>query len=60
MREFLVTLGRNMVTTGALTFGYWTFRLEDGWLHSLSLFLWTVFTLLALDMWADRINRGKP
>ena len=60
MRELLVTLGRNMVTTGALTFGYWAFRLEDGWLHSLALCLWVAFTLLALDMWADRINRGKP
>ena len=60
MREFLVTLGRDLVTTGALSFGYTAFRLEDGWLHSLSLFLWPVFTLLALDMWADRINRGKP
>ena len=60
MREFLVTLGRNMVTTGALAFGYTAFRLEDGWLHSFSLFLWPLFTLLALDMWADRINRGKP
>lgn len=59
MREFLVTLGRDLVTTGALAFGYWAFRLEDGRLHSLSLFLWIVFTLLALDMWADRINRGR-
>ena len=32
MREFFVLLGRNLVTTGALAFGYWAFRLEDGWL----------------------------
>lgn len=59
MRELFVALGRNLVTTGALAFGYTAFRLEDGWLHSLALCLWVAFTLLALDMWADRINRGR-
>lgn len=59
MRERLITFVRHMATFCALAFGYWTFRLEDGWLHSFSLFLWVVFTLLALEMWADRINRGR-
>lgn len=50
---------RDLVTIGALLFGYWTFRLEEGWPQSFLFLFWVVFTLLALDMWADRINRGR-
>lgn len=59
MREFFVTLGRDLVTTGALAFGYTACRVEDGWLHSVALVLWPLCTIVALDMWADRINRGR-
>lgn len=59
MRELFVLIGRNLVTTGALVFGYAACRLDDGWLHSLALFLWPICTIIALDMWADRINRGR-
>lgn len=59
MREPFVTFARHMVTACALAFGYGAFRLEDGWLHSLALFLWSLCTCLALEEWADRINRGR-
>lgn len=59
MREPFVTFAWHMATACALAFGYWAFRLEDGWLHSLALFLWPLCTIIALEEWADRINRGR-
>lgn len=59
MREFLVVLVRYMATSCALTFGYTACRLENGWLHCLALFLWPMCTIIALELWADRTNRGR-
>lgn len=59
MRERLITFVRHMATFCALAFGDTACRVEDGWLHSVALVLWPLCTIVALDMWADRINRGR-
>lgn len=60
MREpFIVGLVRGSLTSLAMGFGDAAFRLEDGLLHYIALFAWASFTIMALEMWADRINRGR-
>lgn len=57
---FLIFFTRYMSTALSMSFGYVAFRVDDGIAHSVALVLWTAFTIIALEMWADRINRGKP
>lgn len=57
---FLIFFTRYMSTTLSLGSCYVAFRVDDGIAHSVALVLWPAFTIIALEMWADRIKRGKP
>ena len=58
MREFLVTLGRYFSTAYALMFGDIASR-EDDPERIVALCFCILFTILALEMWANMINRGR-
>lgn len=58
MREFFVTLGRYLSTAWALTFAD-SASCENGLDRTIALCFCILFTILALELWADRINRGR-
>lgn len=58
MRELFVLIGRYLSTAYALMFGDIASR-EDDPERIVALCFCILFTILALEMWANRINRGR-